>query len=192
MPSAATDAQPTVPWDAAAFERIYRTHAPALYRYIYFRTGMDKTIASEISSDVFLALWARPRPAAGEEVPLLYGIVRRKIADHFRSRERAREIRFTDLKRAEREWIAGLLSDKEADCNPPGALSADARRLIGEVLSGLESSAQEMLINKYIHCKSVRELAVESGKSEVAATSALARARLAFRQAFESRVTHQT
>jgi RNA polymerase sigma-70 factor (ECF subfamily) len=195
MASPAADTQPVLPaasWDPDAFERFYRAHAPAVYRYIYFRTGMDKTIAGEVTGDVFLALWGRARPATGEEIPVLYGIARRKIADYFRTRERSREIRFTDLQRAEREWIAGLLSDREEDTNPPGALSTDARRLIGEVLSGLEAAAQELLINKYIHRKAVRELAVESGKSEAAVTSALARARLAFRQAFESRVTHGT
>ena len=181
---------PSIPWAMLAFDEFYRAHASAVYRYIYFRTGMDDVISSELVADVFLAMWAQPRPHDGEEVPLLYGVARRKIADHYRSRKRQLEMRFSELDKREREWIAGMLSDREDQAERPGALSPEARRLIGEVLSALEASAQELLIGKYIHGYSVRDLAEKAGKSETAVNSALARARQALRQALEARMIH--
>ena len=151
---------------------------------------MDDGIASELVADVFLAMWGQPRPHDGEEVPLLYGVARRKIADHYRTRKRQLEMRFSELDKREREWIAGMLSDREDHAERPGALSPEARRLIGEVLSALEASAQELLIGKYIHGHSVRDLAEKAGKSETAVNSALARARQALRQALEARMIH--
>jgi RNA polymerase sigma factor (sigma-70 family) len=175
-------------WDTFSFELFYDQHAPAVYRYVYFRTGMDAGIAAELVAEIFLALWMQDRPGEGEEAPLLYGIVRRKLADFFRTRERQREIRFADLGAAEREWVAGLLSDHDDASQPPHALSEPARRLMGEVLSSLETQAQELLVGKYFRYLSLRELAKLHGKTESAISSALARARQTLRDAFEARM----
>jgi DNA-directed RNA polymerase specialized sigma24 family protein len=149
---------------------------------------MDRGVAAEIVAEVFLGLWMQDRPAAGEEAPLLYGIVRRKLANFFRTRERRREVRFADLDGAEREWVAGLLSDQDDDAHAPGELSEPARQLIGEVLSSLETQAQELLVGKYFRYLPMRELARLHGKTEAATSSALARARQTFRDAFQARM----
>ena len=194
VPSSATEpsaAVPPLPWDTFSFELFYGQQAPAVYRYVYFRTGMDRGVAAEIVAEVFLGLWMLARPAAGEETPLLYGIVRRKLADFFRTRERRREVRFADLDRAEREWVAGMLSDRDDDddgAQAPPELSEPARQWIGEVLSSLETQAQELLVGKYFRYLSLRELARLHGKTEAAISSALARARLTFRDAFQARM----
>lgn len=197
MASTGADAQshqptrsPRLPWAMAMFDEFYRSHAAAVYRFVYFRTGMNDATTGELVAEIFLALWAQPRPDDGEEVPLLYGVARRKIADYYRARERQREIRFSELDKREREWLAGMLSDREDDVQPAGPLSPQARRLIGEVLSALEAPMQDLLIGKYIHGQSVRDLAAKAQKSETAVNSALARARQALRQALEARMIH--
>jgi RNA polymerase sigma factor (sigma-70 family) len=177
-----------VHWDTFSFELFYDQHAPAVYRYIYFRTGMDRGATAELVAEVFLALWTLDKPPADEAAPVLYGIVRRKLADFFRHRERRREIRFADLSTGERDWVAGMLSDHDDESKGPEHLSESARVLIGEVLSSLETQAQELLVGKYFRYLSVRELAKAHGKTEAAITSALARARQTFRESFEARM----
>ncbi len=149
---------------------------------------MDSSLAAEIVADVFLAVWGENRPPRDEEIPLLYGIVRRKLSDFFRARSRIREVRFADLSRDERDWVSSMLSDADESSHTPRVLSEDARRLIGEVLSSLETQAQELLVGKYFRYLTIRDLSKLHGKTEVAVTSALARARRTFRDAFEARI----
>jgi RNA polymerase sigma factor (sigma-70 family) len=184
-------------WDVASFERFYNAHAAAIYRFIFYRTGMDRAIAAELTGDVFLAAWSQPPVGANESAAtriadqqfpaVLFGIAKRKIVDHYRTQRRAKEIRFSDLSQAEQSWLNGMLSDSAGDKAPEGEISQDARQLVGEILSALDPQTQELLVEKYIRRTSVRQLAEKLEKSEDAVTSMLARARVKFREAFRLR-----
>jgi RNA polymerase sigma factor (sigma-70 family) len=179
---------PLARWDVASFERFYNAHAAAIYRFVFYRTGMDRAVAAEITGDVFLAAWNQPPAAnANEGVSVLFGIAKRKIVNFYRVKARSREIRFSDLNKTEQNWLDGMLSDQSGDPALAGELSREARQLVGEILTALEPQIQEMLIDKYVKRMSIRELMEKTGKSEDAVTSLLARARVKFREAFRLR-----
>src|SRR5258708_16639918 len=107
--SASADPQPGR-WDVASFERFYNAHAAAIYRFIYYRTGMDRAVAAEITGDVFLAAWSQPPAGANESAAVLFGIAKRKIVDFYRTQRRLKEIRFSDLSKSEQSWLDGMLT----------------------------------------------------------------------------------
>jgi RNA polymerase sigma factor (sigma-70 family) len=180
---------PLARWDVASFERLYNAHAAAIYRFVFYRTGMDRAVAAEITGDVFLAAWSQPPvgspPDYAEAAPLLFGIAKRKLVDFYRIKTRSREVRFSDLNQSERRWLEGMLSEQEGEVSLAGELSQEARQLVGEILSALEPHIQEMLVDKYVRRLSIRQLMEKTGKSEDAVTSLLARARVKFREAFK-------
>ncbi|MCK6473269.1 MAG: RNA polymerase sigma factor [Planctomycetes bacterium] len=169
-------------WTPARFEALYEAHVAAMHRYCYFRCGLDRAAAGELTGEIFLALWQGPCPPKQEEAPFLYGIARRKLADFHRARGRAREVRFSDLDSNERERFEALLRDDE----PSGSeapLSECLKQVLGEVLTSLDANTQTLLLDKYVRRRSVKDLAAVHGKSEAAVMSALARARRALREA---------
>lgn len=169
-----------------AFDDFYRAHAAMLYRHVFFRTGMDATAAQEIVSDIFAALWARKSAPQTTDEQYLYGIARRKLADFHRGRQR-HEIRFADLSSDEKRWIEGLFETEPA--LPAPRLSPAVARIVGEALSAVDAETQALLLAKYVEGLSVRRLSQQSGKSEAAVMSLLARARKKLRDELESRMT---
>jgi RNA polymerase sigma-70 factor (ECF subfamily) len=76
------------PGDEARFLRLYESHSPAVYAYFKRRT--DLTSAQECAADTFLVAWRRiddiPRT---RELPWLYGVARRVLANRRRTIRRA-------------------------------------------------------------------------------------------------------
>lgn len=169
-------------WTAARFEALYEAHAAAMHRYCYFRCGLDRAAAGELTGEVFLALWQGPCPPKQEEAPFLYGIARRKLADFHRARGRAREVRFSDLDTSERAGFEALLRGDEPQ-QSEAPLSERLKQVLGAALTRLDANTQTLLLDKYVRRRAVKDLAAEHGKSEAAVMSALARARRALRAA---------
>lgn len=71
--------------DPAAFTSLYRQYLGAVYRYVYFRVG-SRVEAEDLVSQIFLAaLEGLPDYRhRGYFAAWLFGIARRKIADHYR------------------------------------------------------------------------------------------------------------
>lgn len=72
----------------AQFERLYRTHAQAVYRYCLRRTSTED--AKDAAADVFAVAWRRFDAIPNDEaqLPWLYGVARNILNDRRRSRRR--------------------------------------------------------------------------------------------------------
>jgi RNA polymerase sigma-70 factor, ECF subfamily len=73
-----------------AFRRLFHTHYGAVFAYAARRVGWDQ--AGDAAAEVFTVAWRRIRRIpAGAELPWLYGVARRVVANQRRSvRRRAR------------------------------------------------------------------------------------------------------
>ena len=78
------------PGEHRAFERMYAAHHQLVLRYCYRRLG-DLEYARELTQETFVVAWRRRRDAPEPAAPWLYGIARRVLADHWRTR-RARPV----------------------------------------------------------------------------------------------------
>ena len=168
------------PWDASTFESLYRRTSGAVYRYVYFRTGMNGDIAAEITGDVFLAAWRAEMPARERGLPWLYGIAARKVADFHR--KSGREITFSKVEADDRRRFEHLLGFEARPGD--GEEQTDAvRRVLGQALTSLPLETQTLLLDKYVHRIPVRSMAGQLRKTESATMSLLARARRRLREA---------
>lgn len=75
------------------FESVYREHAAAIYRYLYWQTR-DAALASDLTADVFERAWrSRGSLTYGSARPWLYRIARNRLIDH---RRRYKEVNLED------------------------------------------------------------------------------------------------
>ena len=151
----------------AAFERCF----DEVYGYVAYRVAPDVEAAADLTQEVFLAAlkgWGRFR---GDASPLtwLRAIARRKVADHFRARPRAEPPTIADVSEA-----------------PSGKDEAaqDKAVLISRVMGSLPGDYADLLEEKYLEGLSVRQIARRRKASQQAVSSALHRAREAFRETF--------
>lgn len=71
-----------------AFRELFGRHYGSVFGYAARRLGWDD--AADAAADVFTVAWRRIRsvPAEPETLPWLYGVARRVVANHARSRNR--------------------------------------------------------------------------------------------------------
>jgi RNA polymerase sigma-70 factor (ECF subfamily) len=72
--------------DPDAFERFYRTHLPAMRRFVARRVA-DPHLAADLTSEIFLAAMgsaASYRPDRGTPIAWLHGVARRVVATEVR------------------------------------------------------------------------------------------------------------
>lgn len=74
--------------DQASFERIYRDHFEAIYAYVIRRAGRADT--ADLVADVFATAWRRNTdlPEPPEDKLWLFGVARRVVSQHNRSKSR--------------------------------------------------------------------------------------------------------
>jgi RNA polymerase sigma factor (sigma-70 family) len=156
--------------DAAAesrFRRLYEENYETLLAYV-LRRSPDASEAHDIVADTLLVLWRRLDDAPPDaEIPLwLYGVVRRVLANHHRTRERRER-----LSARSAQFAANFA---EADDQ------LDARTRARSVLLGLQQlneQDREVLLLAAWECLSTAEIATVLGCSENAAALRLHRAR---------------
>ncbi|GIG60522.1 siderophore-interacting protein [Longispora fulva] len=78
------------PW----FRAMYTEHYPAVARYAVRRLG-SPSAAEELAQEVFLTAWRRRADIPGRELPWLYGVARRLLANEWR-RTRPAFVELTD------------------------------------------------------------------------------------------------
>lgn len=71
--------------DRDAFEKLYRTYAPRLFRYLFSMTG-DASTSEELTNDVMVAAWRSAGAFRGESKPStwLFGIAHHKALNELR------------------------------------------------------------------------------------------------------------
>ena len=157
---------------AAIFDRC----AEKVYGYVAFRVAPDFEAAQDITQEVFLAALEGLDSFRGDGPILtwLRGIARRKVAAHFRTKGRETSLSENDLTRPVR--------------NPdPSATNREARALLLSLaMRQLPETSVELLEEKYLEDRSIKEMAQRRGHTEKAVESALSRAREKARRLMEA------
>lgn len=73
------------------FERMFRAHHLAVYRYVARR--VEAAAVQDVVAETFLTAWRRFDELVGEPLPWLLGIARRVSANHLRGRARRMALR---------------------------------------------------------------------------------------------------
>lgn len=173
--------------DLSAWRALYDRHLPALWRYVYARTGGDHALAEDVVGETVLALVAAIgslNPESGRLAGWLARVARSKLHDHRRKQGRAARAAATIARRDRPNGLA----------HAPATLEeAETRAQVLAVMGQLADEARLALEWKYVEGLSVREIALRLGRTEKAAESILLRARRSFRRLFrrvsQSKVT---
>jgi RNA polymerase sigma-70 factor (ECF subfamily) len=160
--------------DDAAFEAWYRRMAAVVYAYIVSRCG-SPDLAEELTQETFLSAIANRNRYEGRSdvAAWLRGIARHKLADHYRSRERA------DRRRLRLEVREIKMATQSAS-----APTFDEQIAIVDALEALPPLQRAMLTFVALDGLPVDEAGQLIGKGHAAAQSLLARAREGFRRSY--------
>jgi len=163
---------------SAAWHALYDAFAEAVWRCVARRVGPHAAEVADIVQETFLAAARSARtfdPARGSLWGWLSGIARRQTALHFRRKQTRPEASGGD----ERD-MGGTATD------PADLMAlAETAAAVRVVLSGLPVDYETLLVGKYQDGLSLDELAQAEDCTIDAVSSKLARARRAFREAFE-------
>jgi RNA polymerase sigma-70 factor (ECF subfamily) len=188
---------------AAAWHELYDAFAEAVWRCVARRVGPNAADVADIVQETFLAAARSARtfdPARGSLWGWLSGIARRQAALHFRRKQTRPEARgdggpvgnalrgVPDLRGGSRKATEGIPYSDET--GPAEVLAlAETAAAVRRVLSGLPLDYETLLVGKYQDGLSLDELAQSEACSVDAVSSKLARARRAFREAYERQNT---
>lgn len=164
--------------DDQAWRVLYDRSFDSLYAYVHFRTGRRPEWTDEVVQESWLIAVRRIRrfdPIRGSFEAWLRGIAENVIRNQ---RRRARRLGQVE-RPGQAEVSHGGSSGRES--SPPD----DLAERIELTLSALPERAQAVLRAKYGDDLSVAEIAARWGESAKAIESLLARARSAFRRAYD-------
>jgi RNA polymerase sigma-70 factor (ECF subfamily) len=184
---------------SAAWHALYDAFAEAVWRCVARRVGPHAAEVADIVQETFLAAARSARtfdPARGSLWGWLSGIARRQTALHFRRKQTRPE--------AEGEGGWGSRSEPRTEDLPSGGwgsrsqprlpeevlVLAETAAAVRQVLSGLPVDYETLLVGKYQDGLSLDELAQAEDCTVDAVSSKLARARRAFREAYERVARH--
>ena len=171
-----------------ALEAFYQRHVDGLYAFVLYRVGRDATIAEDVVQDTFLDVLARPEaydPRRGSMRAWLCTASRNVIRTHLRAHRRADELgRTWDRIDATLSQVFAAL--ETTPLSDEVLAREDTRELVNMTIANLPDQYRHVLECKYIRGESLRDLAGDLSVSEDAAKSLLARARRAFREAFQT------
>jgi RNA polymerase sigma-70 factor (ECF subfamily) len=178
--------------DSRSFDTFFNIYFPRIYRFALLRLDNDHNLAEDTAQIVLCQAISKMASYRGE-APLfswLCTFCRYEISKQRKARGKIQGKKpLTEDDPAIRAALESLLS---ASSSTPdvAAYQAELVRLVKVALDHLPALYADSLECKYVHGFSVREIADRIGKSEKATESTLTRARIAFRDCFESLI-HQ-
>jgi RNA polymerase sigma-70 factor (ECF subfamily) len=174
--------------DENAFRSFFDEYFDRLYRFALSRTAGRADLAEEAAQRTLCrALRALPQYRAEAALfTWLAQICRNELAD-LGAAERLRGEREESFDASERATLRAQAVSTGAPAPPDRVQAADAAGELRRMLDALPGRYGEILEWKYLEDWSVERIAEELGTSFEAAQSALARARIALRSAFEAR-----
>lgn len=174
--------------DEDSLEIFYNNYFPKLYRYIYYRVGRDHHHTEEVVNDTFVEAIEKAErydPERGSIEAWLITLSRNRIRSSNSTVGRARVY--------EQSWsmldgeLETLFVDLDAGNLPSAALeNQELADLVGATMGSLPEEYSRVLEMKYMTNLSVREIAGTLKRTEKSVESQLTRARLAFRETFQS------
>lgn len=174
--------------DEASFDVFFRSYYPRLYRFALSRLDGDGDLADETAQVVLCQAISKLDTYRGE-APLFswlctfcrYEVSRQRKARHRAQGDKPLAEEDPSVKAA----LESVLSETGRD--PDVALYRDEiRRLIIVAVDHLPTLYADVLEAKYLHDRSVNDIAEQIGRSPKATESILTRARAAFRENFNS------
>jgi RNA polymerase sigma-70 factor (ECF subfamily) len=170
--------------DERAFDQLFREHVPRLFRIVLARIGRDPDAAEEVVQRTLIRALGKLATFRGEASLLtwLVTFARHEISSYYRQYDRAAERCLSD-EAPEIRAALELLEDEQEDPER-AALRGEVRGLVHETLERLPARYARVLDWKYLQGLSVKEIARREGEGPVVVQSVLARARVAFREAF--------
>jgi len=140
--------------DGDAFGELYIIHVEKIYRYVFYQVK-SKTVAEDITEEVFLKAWRAISSCRGKEKSFsswLYRIAHNQIIDEFRRRKRHPSLLIETV-----ESITDTTNGVEK--------YLEQQELLG-VIDYLPSNQRQVIILKFIEGLDNREIANIMGKSE--------------------------
>jgi len=162
--------------DRKATAEFVARYADHVYGYVRRRLIPRTDLVDDLVQEIFLAAWHNLDKFKGDS-PLrnwLVGIARHKVEDHYR--KRLKELQFQD----ESEEANGEPSS--FDDLEEALAKRQAGQRIQEVLKMLPETYSVMLLWRYWEQRSLRDIAMQIGKTEKGIERLLARARQQFKK----------
>jgi RNA polymerase sigma-70 factor, ECF subfamily len=159
--------------EAAAFRIVYERTVDDVYSYLASRTGA-RAVAEDLTQEVYFAAAVRVRSGEPVDIAWLVAVARNKYVDHCR-REARDERRLLALS-------GGLdeVDHRAAQPFEPGRSES--------ALASLNTTYRLALVLRHVDGLSVPDVAHHLGRTVEAAEQVLARARVAFRHAYEGAI----
>jgi len=181
-----------------AWHQLYDAYSEAVWRCVARRVGPHRAAVADIVQETFLAAARAARtfdPARGSLWAWLSGIARRQAALHFRRKQTRPEAGgefVSDDGRAVGNALRGVPRNATEGIpyrnqpEPADLLAlAETAQAVRLVLGNLPVDYETLLVGKYMDGLSLDELAASEDSTIDAVSSKLARARRAFREAYE-------
>ena len=169
-----------------AWRALYDAYSKPVWRYVARRMLPDTSDVADVVQETFLAAARSARQfdaARGSVANWLYGIARNHVL-HFRRRHRrpsGDDDRTTLLRSQILEWL------DHRQATPPEALATvETASAVRAALAALPEEYEMLLVARYFDEISVDQIAGQENSTSTAIRSKLARARRAFRRAFET------
>ena len=145
--------------DPSAFARVYDEHSPSVYRAAY-GIVRDATMAQDVTQDVFLRLWRRPRTfdaGRGELGSYLRLMARSRALDLWRETQAAGRA-------GDRLRLVTEHQERRPDDLPPVAVERDHDRAeVREALRELPPVQREAIVLAYWGGLTAAQIALRSG-----------------------------
>lgn len=127
------------------FKRFYKKHVDAVYRFVFFRVGMNKEVAEDLTSEIFmkaLRAFAAYDPKKSESA-WIHTIARNHLKNHYRDQKKTEDLDDFQI------GYDGVKAEEEID---------EIRELKGQ-LAKLEKKDRRLLEMKYVQGYKYREIA---------------------------------
>ena len=167
--------------DRKATAEFVARYAGHVYAYVRRRLIPRTDLVEDLVQEVFLAAWEGLDKFRGDSSlrSWLLGIARHKVEDHYR--KRLRDLQFHDEDEELRDEPAGFHDLEEA------LAKRQAGQKTREILMSLPETYGLILSWRYWERRSLRDIAVQTGRTEKAVERLLARARQQFRKRWNGR-----
>lgn len=158
------------------FISVYHAHVDEVYQFIYLRTGANKTIAEDLTQEIFLEVYKGLSRFKGlsSERTWVFRIAKNRLNDFYRKQYRPL---------FESVCIDEILDDQLVDMGQDikeEQIKEFEQETVRTCLSALPKQYEIVLILKYMDERSTKEIALLVGKSPKAVESLLRRAKDAF------------
>ena len=136
--------------DPRRFGEVYEDNFDRVYAFVVSRV-LDRTEAQDVTAEVFHHALAKLAQFKWQGTPFIAWLLRiasNKIADRWQRQSRLREVSDSDLEDA------------------GGSDGIERRVMLAQLIEELPSDQRLVVVRRFIHQRSIRDIAAELGRSE--------------------------